>query len=61
MLSGMLPFDAKSNKETARQTIQDKVPFTQKLWDYVSLDAKDLILKLLEKEGDKRMKIVEFL
>jgi serine/threonine protein kinase len=32
MLSGLLPFDAASNRETARQTIQDEVPFSHKLW-----------------------------
>jgi len=27
LLSGMLPFDSEDNKETARQTIYDPVPF----------------------------------
>ena len=57
MLSGMLPFDSQSNKETARMTIQDPVPFNHKLWEYISVEAKDLILNLLKKDGDDRFTI----
>ena len=55
MLSGMLPFDSESNRETARQTVNDEVPFSHKLWEYVSADAKDLIKKLLIKDCEKRI------
>ena len=61
MLSGLLPFDAPSNRETARQTIQDPVPFGHKLWQYVSLDAKDLITSLLQKDGRKRLSMMQVL
>jgi serine/threonine protein kinase len=61
MLSGLLPFDAPSNRETARQTIQDKVPFGHKLWQYVSIDAKDLITQLLHKDGTKRPSMMQVL
>ena len=44
LLSGMLPFDSDDNKETARQTIYDPVPFDHPVWKYVSAEAKDLIL-----------------
>lgn len=43
LLSGMLPFDSDDNRETARQTIYDPVPFTHPIWEYVSQDAKHLI------------------
>ena len=43
LLSGMLPFDSDDNRETARQTIYDPVPFTHPIWGYVSPEAKDLI------------------
>ena len=43
LLSGMLPFDSDDNKETARQTIYDPVPFGHKVWSFVSTEAKDLI------------------
>ena len=39
----MLPFDSDDNKETARQTIYDPVPFSHKVWSFVSEEAKDLI------------------
>ena len=44
LLSGMLPFDSEDNKETARQTIYDPVPFDHQVWTYVSDEAKDLII-----------------
>ena len=43
LLSGMLPFDSDDNRETARQTIYDPVPFNHPIWDFVSGEAKDLI------------------
>jgi serine/threonine protein kinase len=61
MLSGLLPFDAPTNRETARQTISSPVPFTHKLWEFVSYDAKDLILKLLEKDQKQRITVQEAL
>lgn len=47
LLSGMLPFDSDDNKETARQTIYDPVPFGHKVWSFVSIEAKDLIFSKL--------------
>lgn len=43
LLSGMLPYDSDDNKETARQTIYDPVPFGNNVWKFVSNDAKDII------------------
>lgn len=43
----MLPFDSDDNKETARQTIYDPVPFDHAVWTYVSSEAKDLILSMI--------------
>jgi serine/threonine protein kinase len=57
----MLPFDSDDNKETARQTIYDPVPFDHPIWNYVSGDAKDLILSLLEKDRFKRISLEEVL
>lgn len=36
LLSGMLPFDSDDNKETARQTIYEPVPFNHPIWNFVS-------------------------
>lgn len=44
LLSGMLPFDSEDNKETARQTIYEPVPFDHQVWKYVSDESKDLII-----------------
>lgn len=61
LLSGMLPFDSDDNKETARQTIYDPVPFGHKVWSFVSDEAKDLISRLLEKDRFKRISLEEVL
>lgn len=70
LLSGMLPFDSDDNKETARQTIYDPVPFDHSVWGGVSNEAKDLILsilsaiiliELLEKDRFKRIGLEETL
>ncbi len=49
LLSGMLPFDSDDNKETARQTIYEPVPFTNRVWNFVTDEAKDLITSKLNK------------
>lgn len=54
LLSGMLPFDSDDNKETARQTIYDPVPFSHPIWGFVSQEAKDLIQGLLHKDRTQR-------
>lgn len=57
MLSGMLPFDSESNKEIARLTINEQVPFKHKLWDYVSHEAKVFIFQSLKKNSHERISI----
>ena len=44
----MLPFDSEDNKETARQTIYDPVPFDSSCWKHVTNEAKDIILSKLQ-------------
>ena len=61
LLSGMLPFDSDENKETARQTIYEPVPFSHPCWLYASSEAKHLIAGLLQKDRFKRMSIEEVL
>ncbi len=44
LLAGHLPFDhATSEREIARQTIYDSIPYTSTVWKKVSLEAKSLI------------------
>lgn len=61
-LSGSLPFDDEnSDKEIARQTIFEEPSFPDKIWKKLSSDAKDCVVKLLEKNPEKRMKITDLL
>lgn len=50
LLSGSLPFDHESQKETIRMTLDDKLVFDLACWDDVSASAKDLVKKLLIKD-----------
>ena len=44
LLCGFLPFDDEhSEREIARQTIQDPVPFPNHIWNQLSLESKDFI------------------
>jgi hypothetical protein len=62
LLCGRLPFDDEhSEKEIARQTIHDQVPYTSSAWKYISSDAKALVDNLLQKNSNHRMNIKEVL
>ena len=62
LLCGYLPFDDKhSEREIARQTIQDPVPFEEKIWKRYSPEAKTFVDGLLQKKPEKRYSIKEVL
>ena len=62
LLCGYLPFDDKhSEREIARQTIQDPVPYDNKIWSKISPEAKTFVDGLLQKKPEKRYKIKEVL
>ena len=62
LLCGYLPFDDKhSEREIARQTIQDPVPFEEKIWSKYSPEAKTFVDGLLQKKPEKRYTIKEVL
>ncbi len=62
LLCGCLPFDdEKSEKEIARQTIEDPVPYYPKLWKKLSEEAKSFVEGCLKKNPDERMNIKEVL
>ena len=62
LLCGYLPFDDKhSEREIARQTIQDPVPFEDKIWNKYSPEAKTFVEGLLQKKPEKRYSIKEIL
>lgn len=57
LLSGSLPFDHESQKETIRMTLDDRLVFDLPCWDNVSSAAKDLITKLLIKDPKQRISL----
>ena len=62
LLCGFLPFDDEhSEREIARQTIQDPVPFPNHIWNQLSLESKDFINGLLQKKPEDRMSITQVL
>ena len=62
LLCGYLPFDDQhSEREIARQTINDPVPFDYKIWNKFSPEAKIFVNGLLQKKPEKRYTIKEVL
>lgn len=62
MLCGCLPFDDHhSEKEVARQTIYDPVPYHSTHWKNLTCESKNFVYNLLQKDPSKRMKIKECL
>ena len=62
LLCGYMPFDDKhSEREIARQTIQDPVPYENKIWSKLSPEAKTFVDGLLQKKPEKRYTIKEVL
>ena len=60
LLCGCLPFDDEdSEKEIARQTIYDSVPYHSSIWKKLSVEAKNFVDNLLQKDPNKRMLIKE--
>ena len=54
LLSGSLPFDHESQKETIRMTIQEPLVFDLPCWEYISDQGKNFIEGLLCKDPEKR-------
>ena len=56
MLSGSLPFSGKKEHENAKSVVYSKLEFSKKsIWNEISVEAKDFISKLLEKDLKKRI------
>jgi len=55
LLSGSLPFDHESQKETIRMTLDNKLEFDLPSWNNVSETCKSLIKSLLDKDPQKRI------
>lgn len=61
LLSGNLPFDHEDDREIARMTIYDDVPFSDPIWQSLNPAAKDLVERILIKDFRKRMTLEEVL
>ncbi len=62
LLSGCLPFDDRySEREIARKTIEEPVPFYPFIWNKLSKEAMKFVQDLLQKKPEKRLSIKELL
>ena len=62
LLCGFLPFDDKhSEREIARQTIEEPTPFPSKTWNHISSEAKAFVDGLLKKKPEERLSIIQVL
>ena len=55
LLSGSLPFDHESQKETIKMTLENKLEFDLPCWTSISDNCKDLLTRLLTKDPIKRI------
>ena len=62
LLCGCLPFDDRySEREIARKTIEEPIPFYPFIWNKLSKEAMQFIQDLLQKKPEKRLNIKELL
>lgn len=54
MLSGKPPFGGKNNNEILNNVLHGSYDFSHPNWTNISVDAKDLITKLLDRQADMR-------
>lgn len=55
LLSGSLPFDHESQKQTIKMTLENKLEFDLPCWSNISDDCKDIINRLLDKDPKTRI------
>ena len=61
LLYGSPPFYGKNEKETFQKILDGNVSFKHKFWSKISDEAKDLVMKLLELDPNKRLSAAEAL
>ena len=57
LLSGSLPFDHESQKETIKMTLESKLEFDLACWSNISHHCKDLLVQLLTKDPKRRISL----
>jgi len=55
LISGSLPFDHESQKETIRMTLENKLEFDLPVWKETSEQCKDILRSMLEKNSGHRI------
>jgi len=61
LLCGSPPFYGKNEKEIFKKIIEGNFTFRHKIWNKISTEAKNLVLKLLQVNPDKRLSAKEAL
>ena len=54
LLSGRPPFKGRSKNEIFRSIMQASLNFDHPIWDKISAEAKDFIIKALQQDPSKR-------
>lgn len=57
LLSGSLPFDHESQKETIKMTLNKKLEFDLPCWKDYSAECKDILVRLLDKDPSQRINL----
>ena len=61
LLCGYLPFIAEHPEDVLNQIINSPTPFKENIWKNISVEAKDFVSGLLEKNPEKRFNIEQIL
>ena len=61
LLSGSLPFDHESQKETIKMTLNKKLEFDLPCWNTFTPECKDLLVQLLQKDPAQRISLEDAL
>ena len=61
LLSGSLPFDHESQKETIKMTLNKKLEFDLPCWNTFTTECKDLLVQLLQKDATQRISLEDAL
>ena len=61
LLCGYLPFYDNNSDEVLRKIVEVPISFKENIWKYISIEAKDFVAGLLEKNPAKRLNIEQIL
>ena len=61
LIGSGVPFSGRDRETTARNICEKELSFTRSVWQSVSDECKDLLLKMLDKDQASRINIEEVL